>query len=95
MNETKLDSNIRDHEINLLGFDVIRKDRNNNGRNGGDVCIYFRTNLNYRIVKHLSPGNLELLTAEIINPCSKPFLISMWYRPPLTLLLLYLTHLLG
>lgn len=35
LNETKLDATIRDNEIHLPGFDVIRKDRSANGRNGG------------------------------------------------------------
>ena len=30
----------------------------------------------------LSPNNLECLTVEISKPCSKPFLVSTWYRPP-------------
>ena len=53
VNETKLDSNIRDQEIYLPGFEVIRKDRVAYGRNGGGACIYLRTNLNYRIRKDL------------------------------------------
>ena len=44
VNDTKLDSNIRDQEIYLPGFEVIPKDRVTNGRNDGGVCIYLRTN---------------------------------------------------
>ena len=40
INETKLDSTIENSEIYLPGFEIIRKDRTVNGRNGGGVCIY-------------------------------------------------------
>ena len=40
INETKLDANIKDGEVHLPGYDVVRKDRESNGRNGGGVCIY-------------------------------------------------------
>ena len=36
---TKLDSTIKDNGIHLPGYDVVRKDRENNGRHGGGVCI--------------------------------------------------------
>ena len=38
--ETRLDSNISDNVIDLDGYDIVRKDRS---RNGGGVCIYFRS----------------------------------------------------
>ena len=39
INETKLDATIKDGEVNLPGYDVVRKDGESNGRNGGGVCI--------------------------------------------------------
>lgn len=39
-NETKLDATIEDSEVYLPGFEIARKDRKVNGRNGGGVCIY-------------------------------------------------------
>ena len=82
INETKLDANIKDGEVHLPGYDVVRKDRESNGRNGGGVCIYVRSNINFQLRADLSPNNLECLTVEISKPCSKPFLVSTWYRPP-------------
>ena len=35
INETKLDSTIQDNEVHLPGYDVVRKDRENDGRHGG------------------------------------------------------------
>ena len=57
INETKLDATIKGGEVDLPGYDVVRKDCKNNGKNGGGVCIYVRADL--------SPNNLERLTAEI------------------------------
>ena len=54
INETKLDSTIKDNEIHLPGYDVVRKDRENNGRHGGGVCIYVRSNINFQIRADLS-----------------------------------------
>ena len=82
INESKLDKTIKNGEIHLPGYDVVRKDRESNGRNGGVVCIYVRSNINFQLRADLSPNNLECLTVETPNPRSKPFLVSSWYRPP-------------
>ena len=71
----------KDGEVHLPGYDVVRKDRESNGRNGGGVCIYVRSNNNFQLRADLSPNNLECLTVEISKPRSKPFLVSTWYRP--------------
>ena len=47
INETKLDATIKDGEVHLPGYDVARKDRQNNDRNGGGVCIYVRSNISF------------------------------------------------
>ena len=60
----------------------LMKDRESNGKNGGGVCIYIRSNINFQLRADLSPNNLEFLTVEITRPRSKPFLVSTWYRPP-------------
>ena len=58
------------------------KDRESYGKNGGGVCIYIRSNINFQLRADLSPNNLEFLTVEITRPRSKPFQVSTWYRPP-------------
>ncbi len=35
VNETKLDPSINDREVYLAGYEIVRRDRNVNGRNGG------------------------------------------------------------
>ena len=77
----KLDSSISNSEIHLSGYDVVRLDRKVNGRSGGGVCMYIRSNLNFRIREDLA-NDLEILIIEISNPRSKPFLVGTWYRPP-------------
>ena len=47
INETKCDSSISDHEVCLPGFELVRRDRSVNGRRGGGICIYIRSNLNF------------------------------------------------
>ena len=78
-NETRLDANITDNMINLDGYDIIRKDRS---RNGGGVCIYLRSSINYKIRDDLVPSELEAVCVEIIKPHSKPFVVTTVYRPP-------------
>ena len=78
INETKLDSTVSDKKIELPGFEVVRRDR---VLGGGGVCIYLRTNINFRRRPDLCPDELECLTVEIIKPHSKGFLVSTWYRP--------------
>ena len=81
MNETKLDPTLKTAK-HIYQYEVIRKDRESNGRNGGGVCIYVRSNINSQFRADLSLSNLECLTIEITKPRSKPFLVSTWYRPP-------------
>ena len=69
-------------QVYIPGFEIVRKDRKINGRNGGGVCTYVRTNLNYRIRNDLNNDLLECLFFEISNPRSTPFLVGTWYRPP-------------
>ena len=76
------DTTILNNEIHLSGYEIIRKDRYVNGRNGGGVCIYIHNSLNYHIRNDLMNDNLEILIIEISKPRSKPFLVGTWYRPP-------------
>ena len=84
INEAKLNDTISDNEIYLPGFEIIRKDRLKNGRNGGGVCLYIRSNLNYNIRSDLEHDKLEMISIEIKNPNSRPFFVSTWYRPQRT-----------
>ena len=80
--ETKIDSSVYDNEIYLPGFEVVRKDRSVNGRRGGGVCIYLRSNINYQIRNDLCDDRLECVVIEIIRSHSRPFIVSTWHKPP-------------
>ena len=77
-NETRLDPNIT-NMIHLNDYDLIKKDIS---RNGGGVCIYLRSSINYKIRNDLVPSELEAVCIEIFEPHSKPFFVTTVYRPP-------------
>ena len=85
INEIKLDHTINDREVCLPGFEIVRRDRKVNGRNGGGVCLYIRSNINYKVRYDLQSEVLENLIVEITKPRSKSILVSTWYTGLLTL----------
>jgi exonuclease III len=82
INETKLYASVNSNEVNLPGYEIIRKDRYINGRHGGGVCIYVRSNLKFKVRNDFMNDKLECLIIEISKPRSRPFLVGTWYRPP-------------
>ena len=49
INETKLDDTISDNDIHISGYESIRSHRSTNGRSGGGVCFYIRSEINYSV----------------------------------------------
>ncbi len=80
LNETRLDVNIPNEEINIQGYDVLRKDRN---RQGGGVAMYIDNNsdFTYKLRTDLMPTELEMIVVEMLCSKSKPFVVISWYRP--------------
>ena len=77
INETKLDSSITNDHIQISGFDVVRRDRQLHGRNGGGGCVCnVKSKLNFKIREDLVNNNLVLLFIQISTPRSKPFLVG-------------------
>ena len=64
INETKLDESINDSEVHIPRYEIVRRDRNRNGR---AVCFYIKTSINYLVRNDLNMNNLENLGLEIIN----------------------------
>ena len=62
--ETRLNDIVSDDEVSIRGYNIIRKDRN---RNGGGVCIYMRTNINYAIRNDLKFKKLENIPLKFKN----------------------------
>ena len=82
VNETKLDGSICDNEVTVEGYNIIRRDRSANGRSGGGICFYIRSNINYLLQEDLIMDRLEMLSMEVRKLSPKPFVITTWYRPP-------------
>ena len=79
INETRLDKGILNSEIYIPGNEIVRRDGN---RNGGGVCFYIKTAINYSLPTDLHINNSQNLCLEIRKPNSKPFVIVTWYWPP-------------
>ena len=79
INETRLDNSVDSTEVEIAGYEIVRRDRN---RYGGGVAIYLRSNIPYTVRENLMPENMEIICLEINKPKSKPVFISTWYRPP-------------
>ena len=62
LNETKLDESIKSCELHNQGYELIRHDKD---RNGGGVCFYLKTSINFVVRSDLSVVNLEHLCLEI------------------------------
>ena len=74
INETKLNATISDNEVNILGYDIVRRDRTTDG--GGGVCFYVKKSINFTVRDDLNMETLENLCLEIQQPRSKPLLSS-------------------
>ena len=72
INETKLDDTLRDKQVAIEVFLLLRFDRN---RHGGGVAFYIRETVN-------KTSKAELLCIEVKQKCTKPFVVMAWYRLP-------------
>ena len=82
LNQDKLkpyDDTIRDEQVVIEGFSLLRLDRN---RHGGGVAFYIRETVNYEHRTDIKTSNAELLCIEVKQKCTKPFIVMEWYRPP-------------
>ena len=57
INESKIDNRIPDNEIHVIGYDLIRNDRN---RYWGGVVLYVRDNIPFSVRNDLIPNHLEM-----------------------------------
>ena len=76
--ETKLDEIIQDEEMNIEGYNLIRKDR---CRNVGGVACFIRNDIHFNIREELM-DEMESIFFDILLPKSRPILIGVLYRPP-------------
>ena len=76
--ETELNVDIYDNEGNIMGYDIIRQDRN---RHGGGVACYVKKDRAYNIRSNLIQS-CENIFVELLLPKSLPILVGIIYRPP-------------
>ena len=84
INETRLDDSVCDNDVYIPGHEIVRRDRELNGRFCDGVSFYVRSHINFSLRPDLSVNHLENLYIDIRKPRSKPFLIATWYRPPIS-----------
>ena len=81
INETKLNKSIRDHEVHIPGYEVIRRDRLN--KCGGGICFYVKNSINFTVRNDLHMDAIENLCLEVHKPNSKGTLkISSTFHYP-------------
>ena len=51
INETWVDASFNDKDLQINGYDILRKDRN---RKGGGVCIYVKSDLKYKVLTDIN-----------------------------------------
>ena len=79
LNETWLDENISDDELQLTGYNIIRKDRDSFG---GGVAVYIDEHLQFNHINMEARPNIEVIWFELIPTKSKKILFGSLYRPP-------------
>ena len=76
--ESKVDESVTNSELNINNYVLIRNDRN---RKGGGVACYIREDINFT-QKFVFNDKIENIFIGILLPKTKPFTVSIFYRPP-------------
>ena len=76
--ESKLDDTINDSEVQVSGYDIIRKDRN---RKGGGVALFIKQGIVANKVSILN-NSLEYISVRIYEKNKHNINLCIVYRPP-------------
>uniref|UniRef100_A0A8C7Z1Z2 ribonuclease H n=1 Tax=Oryzias sinensis TaxID=183150 RepID=A0A8C7Z1Z2_9TELE len=79
LSETHLDSTFENSMLNVDGYRLYRRDRN---QNGGGVAFYVKENIVATLKSELMSRDIEVIWLQINLPFSKPTLVGCCYRPP-------------
>ena len=83
ISETHLNKSIKDNEVRIDGYNIVRKDRKQGP--GGGVCIFIRNDLPWQRRMDLeNDEKIEAIWIEIFLQKSRSILICVLYRPPET-----------
>ena len=77
INETKLDDTIRDEQVAIEGFSLLRLNRNHHG---GGVAFYYRETVNYEHRIDIKTSNTELLCIEVKQKCALMLLLLLLWH---------------
>ena len=81
LNETWLNNEISDSEVNIDGYSTYRLDRQNGKIRGGVLC-YVKDHMSSKLNVDIFDTDVEGIFIEINLPKTKPILIGSIYRPP-------------
>lgn len=79
ISETHLSPALKDHEIALQGYQILRRDRI--GRTGGGVVIYYKDSLDCISIEKYDNPDIEATWLEV-KIRSQRLLVGFIYRPP-------------
>jgi len=79
--ETHLTNDISDFEINVTGYSLVRKDREQGNCGWGGTLLYYRTNLQAFENKTFESFGLEVVLLEVLVKSQKIVVASL-YHPP-------------
>ena len=77
INETWLDESVSDHEIEIPGYMIVRKDRN---RRGGGVCFYVKDHIDCHVRNDIG-NSIESIWLSVKHK-GQVVIIGTMYRPP-------------
>jgi len=77
--ETWVDNSILDCELNILGYSIVRHDRNGHG---GGVLMFINNKLSFTVLS-CGPNELEFMAITVHYPhCTNKCTVCVFYRPP-------------
>jgi hypothetical protein len=74
-----LDSSINNGEISILGFNIVRRDRN---RSGGGVAMFIHDTIAFNPRPDLAVDSLEVTWVELLLLKTRGILVCSCYRSP-------------
>ena len=81
--ETFLECSVPDCQLNIQGFNFMRKDRSEIlNKTGGGLVLYYKDSLNCNRRSEFEVSKIETLWSEFTLPNSRSFLVCTVYRPP-------------
>ena len=88
MSETWLNENICSNEIALVGYTILRNDKNRNTdgtiKKGGGICTFIKEGISCDLLENITcmDGNIEITGTKYKLPFTRDILIFNVYRPP-------------